>query len=103
MSKPSIKSRTAKQALLNEEKSTHYVRVSLPGAFTNCDMDFFKAAGGYSDTSGCTLATGERTHGWYVIGEVKANAMAESLREMLISLNALNKRDLGGLVNVVKM
>jgi len=95
-----IKDRTAKQATEDEARATHIVSVALPGAFTNCDMDFFKAAGGYSDTSGCVLSTGERHHSWFVEGEKNANEMRDRLKVMLTSLDVLNKRSLGGTVTI---
>lgn len=89
------KGRTAKEATHNEEAATHVVKVYGPGCGTSCDVDFFIAAGVYSDHSGCSIPSGDRDHTFYVVGEGKASEMATRLRACARSLDALNKRDLG--------
>jgi hypothetical protein len=94
-----IKSRTAKQATSNERRATHEVVVYAPGCGTSLDMDFFHAAGFYSDASGCGIG-GNRDHSWCVIGEAKAEAMAERLRAAAKAADKLNGRKLGITVKV---
>lgn len=96
------KNRTMKESLDDDADSTHIVDVVVPGAGTNIDMDLFKAAGAYSDSSGCVVSTGDRHHRWLVRSQLDAENMKIRLEIVLRSLDKLNGRDLGSKVVIIE-
>lgn len=95
------KSRSYKQACADEESATHRLSLSIRGVGANCDMDFFRAVGAYSDDSGCGMS--ERDHGWYLASQEAAEEAATHLELMIGSLEVLNKTSFPFTIKITKI